>query len=194
MSVDRREAIRMLAGVTTALAISPAEAIALRELAGAGAQAEPRFFTAHEFRTVRLLVDMILPGDDRSGSATDAGVPEFIDFMMIDRPEGQLPMRGGLAWLEVEADERFGRRFAECAVIDREQILDDIAWPDRAPPAMSHGVAFFSAFRDLTATGFWTSKMGIEDLEYQGNRYRNSWRGCPPEQLRKLGLVAEGGS
>jgi len=195
VSVDRREAIRMLAGVSTALAITPVEAMALREIAGAGAQApQPRFFTTHEYGTVRLLADMILPADERSGSASDAGVPEFIDFMMVDRPDSQLPMRGGIAWLDVEATERFGRTFVECAMEDREQLLDDLAWSERAPEALSHGVAFFNAFRDLTATGFWTSKMGIEDLEYMGNRYRNSWRGCPPEQLRKLGLADEGGS
>jgi len=192
MSVDRREAIRMLAGISTALAITPAEAMALRKIAGGGAQtAEPRFFNAHEYRTVRLLADMILPADERSGSATDVGVPEFIDFMMIDRPDGQVPMRGGLAWLDVEATERFGRPLVECSAAECEQILDDIAWPDRAPESLSHGVAFFTAFRDLTATGFWTSRAGIEDLEYMGNRYRNSWRGCPPEQLRRLGLLDE---
>jgi len=195
MSVDRRAAIRMLAGVSTALAITPVEAMALREIARNGAQAGgPRFFTAPEYRAVRLLADMILPADARSGSATDAGVPEFIDFMMIDRPEGRLPMRGGLAWLDLEATERCGRIWVDCAVAEREQLLDDLAWPGRAPEAMSHGAAFFNAFRDLTATGFWTSKVGIEDLEYRGNRYRNSWRGCPPEQLRKLGLAGEDGS
>jgi len=190
MSIDRRQAIRMLAGVSTALAITPAEALALRGAAGEWAQPfVPAFFTEHELRTVRLLADMILPADIRSGSAGDAGVPEFIDFMMIDRPTGQLPMRGGLAWLDVEARERFDRPFVDCAESERVHILDDIAWPERAPEGLSHGVAFFSAFRDLTATGFWTSKMGIEDLEYLGNRYRNSWQGCPPEQLRKLGLL-----
>ena len=82
MSVDRREAIRMLAGVSTALAITPVEAMALRRIVGVGAPgAEPRFFTVHEYRTVRLLADMILPADERSGSASDVGVPEFIDFM-----------------------------------------------------------------------------------------------------------------
>ena len=192
MSLDRREAIRMLAGVSTALAITPAEAMMLRRIVGAGTQgAEPRFFTVHEYRTVRLLADMILPADERSGSASDVGVPEFIDFMMIDRPDSQLPMRGGLAWLDMEATERFGQPLVECSVAERERLLDDLAWPDRAPAAMSHGVAFFNAFRDLTATGFWTSKAGIEDLEYMGNRYRNSWSGCPPEQLRKLGLEVE---
>jgi hypothetical protein len=189
MSLDRRQAIRMLAGVSTALALTPAEALALRAGSVGRQTAAPAFFTADEFRTVRLLADMILPADERSGSAADAGVPEFIDFMMIDRPNGQVPMRGGLAWLDVEAVDRFGTAFVDCAAGEREAILDDIAWPDTAPPSLSHGVAFFSAFRDLTATGFWTSKMGIEDLEYLGNRYRNSWRGCPPEQLRKLGLA-----
>ena len=114
--------------------------------------------------------------------------------MMVDRPDSQLPMRGGLAWLDVEASERFGATFVECVLEDRERLLDDLAWPARAPEALSHGVAFFNAFRDLTATGFWTSRMGIEDLEYMGNRYPNSWRGCPTEQLRKLGLAEEGGS
>ncbi len=195
MSVDRREAIRMLAGVSAALAITPAEAMALREIAGVGSQtAEPRFFTAHEYRTVRLLADMILPADDCSGSASDAGVPEFMDFMMIDRPDGQLPMRGGIAWLDLEAAERFDLPFVACAAEERGRLVDDLAWPARAPDGMSHGVAFFNAFRDLTATGFWTSKMGIDDLEYMGNRYRNSWPGCPPEQLRKLGLAGDGGT
>jgi len=195
MSVDRRSAIRMLAGASTALAITPAEAMVLREFVGqAATPAEPRFFTAHEYATVRKLADMILPADDRSGSASEAGVPEFIDFMMIDRPDGQLPMRGGLAWMDLEATERFGERLIHCTEAECEELLDDLAWPERAPEALSHGVAFFSAFRDLTATGFWTSKMGIEDLEYMGNRYRNSWNGCPPEQLRRLGLTGDGGS
>ena len=187
MSVDRREAIRMLAGVSTALAITPAEALTLRRLAPQASV--PQFFTALEFRLVSLLADMILPADERPGSATDLGVPEFIDFMMIDRPSGQVPMRGGLAWLDVEAQERYGLAFVDSGDAERRQLLDTIAWPERAAADLSHGVAFFNAFRDLVATGFWTSKEGIEDIGYLGNRYRNSWPGCPPEQLRKLGLL-----
>ncbi|NKB90303.1 MAG: gluconate 2-dehydrogenase subunit 3 family protein [Acidobacteria bacterium] len=191
MSIDRREAIRMLTGVATALAVTPAEASVLRKLVATRQMAEPQFFTADEFRLVTMLADMILPADERSGSASDVGVPEFIDFMVIDRPDGQVPMRGGLAWLDLEAGERFGRVFAECAGSEREAILDDISWAGSAPAELSHGVVFFNAFRDLTATGFWTSKEGIEDLQYLGNRYRNAWRGCPPEQLRHLGIDPE---
>jgi hypothetical protein len=190
MSIDRREAIRLLAGVSTALALSPSEALAMRGVLNAGTQDAPQFFNPREYRTVRLLADMILPADDRSGSASDVGVPEFIDFMMIDRPDSQLPMRGGLAWLDAESRDRFRRNFEHLNNAEREEILDDIAWGgEDVDRDLAPGVAFFNAFRDLTATGFWTSREGIEDLQYLGNRYRNSWRGCPPEQLRHLGLI-----
>jgi len=149
----------------------------------------PQFFTAHEYATVEQLVDIIIPADERSGSATEAGVPEFMDFMMADQPERQVAMRGGLAWLDRQAHDRYGERLVACGATQREQLLDAIAWPAGAPHELRHGVAFFNAFRDLTATGFWTSKMGIEDLEYMGNEYVSRWRGCPPEQLRNLGLL-----
>ncbi len=68
-------------------------------------------------------------------------------------------------------------------------MLDAIAWPQKAAPEMSHGVAFFNSFRDLTASGFWTSRMGIKDLAYIGNVYVPEWKGCPDEVLKKLGLA-----
>jgi hypothetical protein len=154
----------------------------------AGTAYQPTFFTAHEWETVRLLVDLIIPRDERSGSATEAGVPEFMDFMMTDQPSRQVPMRGGLAWLDLECQRRFDKPFAGCTDAERRQALDDISWPERAGTQLSHGVRFFATFRDLTASGFWTSKMGIEDLGYRGNVYLSGWDGCPPEALRKLGL------
>ncbi len=152
---------------------------------------EPKFFTAHEYATVRVLVDMIIPKDERSGSATDAGVPEFMDFMMIDQPINQVAMRGGLGWLDRECMARFDKTFVDCTTAERSALLDDIAWPHKARPEFSHGVAFFNAFRDLTASGFFTSRMGmIDDLQYMGNRYVPKWTGCPPEVLAKLGVEA----
>jgi len=150
--------------------------------------ASPKFFTPHEYDTVRVLVDLIIPRDERSGSATDAGVPEFIDFMMTDRPNQQTEIRGGLAWMDAECMRRFGKTFVDCADAERRALLDDIAWPKRARPEMSQGVAFFNRFRDLTASGFWSSKMGVEDLQYRGNTYVREWSGCPPEALAKLGV------
>ena len=150
---------------------------------------KPKFFTAHEYATVRILVDIIIPKDARSGSATDAGVPEFMDFLMGDEPTRQVAMRGGLAWIDVECQERFDKRFRECTPEQRTAVLDDIAWPQRAKPEFMHGVAFFNSFRDLTASGFWSSKMGVDDLEYTGNVMVPEWTGCPEAAMKKLGVL-----
>lgn len=139
-----------------------------------------------------MLVDYIIPRDDRSGSATDAGVPEFMDFMMIEYPDSQLAMRGGLGWIDAESRDRFGAAFVNAAEAERTALLDEIAWPDRAAPEMSQGVAFFNRFRDLTSSGFWSSKIGVEDLQYMGNTVVTKWEGCPPEALEKLGVSYDG--
>jgi hypothetical protein len=149
----------------------------------------PKFFTKREWETVRLLVDLVIPRDERSGSATDAGVPEFMDFMMIDRPQGQSAMRGGLRWLDSECRRRFDLAFADCTPEQRLQVIDDIAWPNNPKAEFSHGTAFFTNFRDMTATGFWTSKMGIEDLQYMGNRPVGEWNGCPEAAMKHLGVT-----
>ncbi len=196
--IHRRELIRLAAVVPLASVFrlsGPEVEEARKAVLGARAAAaasgtafEPAFFTAHEWRTVRILVDLIIPADARSGSATDAGVPEFMDFVLTDQPDRQTAMRGGLAWLDTECRERFGRVFADCADGERAQVLDDIAWPARARPEHSHGVSFFNAFRDLTANGFWSSRTGIADLDYRGNTFVAEWTGCPPEALRKLNV------
>ena len=151
----------------------------------------PKFFTRHEYATVTLLVDLIIPKDDRSGSATDAGVPQFMDFMMNDQPARQTAMRGGLAWLDRECVSRFDKDFLASTAEQRAGVLDDISWPHKAKPEHAHGVAFFNSFRDLTASGFFTSKMGIADLQYMGNGYVAEWTGCPSAVLKKLGVGGE---
>ena len=192
--MNRRKAIHLLAGATV-LSWTPADVKKAAELVATarrrGGAFEPKFFTPHEWETVRLLADLVMPKDERSGSATDAAVPEFMDFIMIDRPDGQTAMRGGLGWLDAECRKRFGKTFVACADAERAQVLDDIAWPERAKPAFTHGVAFFTRFRDLTASGFWSSKMGVEDLQYMGNQFVAEWNGCPPAAIRKLGLSTE---
>jgi gluconate 2-dehydrogenase gamma chain len=140
---------------------------------------------------VRVLCDLIIPKDERSGSATDAGVPEFMDFIMIDMPERQTAMRGGLAWLDMESQRRFDQTFAAATDVQRREILDDISEYGELKPGMSHGRTFFRNFRDLTSSGFWTSKMGIEDLGYIGNTFVPEWNGCPKEVLSKLGVPDE---
>jgi gluconate 2-dehydrogenase subunit 3-like protein len=194
--VSRREALGRLALASMAGAISftPSEvATAVRTIRdeAQAAQYKPKFFTAHEYATVGILADLVIPRDERSGSATDAGVPQFMDFIMTDgNDQRRMAMRGGLAWLDREARNRFSvRDFRTLTTAQRKQILDDVAWPARAKPEHSHGVAFFNSFRDLTASGFWSSKMGVTDLGYQGNIMRPGWDGCPENVLRKLGVA-----
>jgi hypothetical protein len=170
-----------------------------RAAAAAGKAYAPRFFREHEWRTVRLLSDIVIPKDDRSGSASDALVPEFMDQWMMDplatdreREARQTTMRGGLAWLEAECADRFGgKTFLECTEPERLQVVDDIAWPAKARPEMSQGVAFFTGFRDLVASGFWSSQMGVKDLDYRGNVFVAEWKGPPAEVLQKLGLPTD---
>jgi len=193
--MNRREAIRLMA-TASAAAWTPMQVIAAREKAGdaiaraaQGAAFQPAFFNDHEHATVRLLVDLIIPADDRSGSATEAGVPEFMDFMMNDRENMQGWMRGGLAWLDIESQRRFDALFLDAQEAQRTEVLDAIAYPDDADDDMSHGVAFFNRFRDLTASGFWSTEMGINDLQYMGNRVVAEWTGCPEEALRHVGVL-----
>lgn len=192
--LNRRAMLRLMAAVPFAQALDlplPAVARAATSARHATQQAAPfvaQFFTPHELRTVTVLADLVIPRDARSGSASDAGVPAFLDFMMIDRPQLQGRMRGGLAWLDTESRRRNGGEFVEATPAQQAAILDDIAWPARAPAALSHGVTFFSFFRDMVATGFWSSQMGVEDLQFMGNRVVPVWNGCPDEALRHLGV------
>jgi len=196
--ITRRDAVQLLSmlPIAAVLGLSRADhekawrfVDDARERAAEGIAFAPKFFTAAEFRTVGILADMIIPSDERSGSATDAGVPEFMDFIMIDKPENQKWMRPGLAWLDAQSTTRFGKSFSGASVPQREQILNDIAWPARAAATLSDGVSFFNEFRDLTSSGFWSSKMGVKDLRYIGNTFNPEWNGCPPEALAKLGVT-----
>jgi gluconate 2-dehydrogenase gamma chain len=198
--MNRRDMLGIVAGVPAAIALGDAAAIeravgaakrALAAQATTGVAFVPDFFTPDEWQVVRILVDLILPEDARSGSATAAGVPEYMDFMALDRPSMQPQFRDGLKWLDDESKRRFNAGFGALDEAQRTAILDDIAWPARASEAMRDGVRFFNFFRDQTSSGFWSSRMGVEDLQYMGNTYTASWNGCPPAALEKLGVSYE---
>jgi len=215
--VTRRGAIKAIAAAAAVPVLGTFEtseerALRAREAAESAVLAEmqgtaytPKFFTAHEYQTVRVLADYIIPRDARSGSATDAGAPQYIDFVLSDQtpPPGppnptrrfyvaptpaQVNMRGGLAWLDRECANRFGtgKTFLTATDAQRRQVLDDIAWPEKAKPGLSHGVTFFNRMRDMTAAGFFSSKMGVQDLRYTGNVPQAKWEGCPPEAVKHL--------
>jgi hypothetical protein len=146
------------------------------------------FFTAHEMATITLLCDFIIPKDEVSGSASEAKVPEFIEFIVKDLPEHQLPVRGGLKWLDLQCFERYQKAFKDCETKQQVEMLDEIAYPGKAKPEMKQGVVFFNIMRNLTATGFYTSEMGVKDIGYMGNR-PNQWAGVPEEILKQYNLA-----
>lgn len=146
------------------------------------------FFTPHEMATITVLADLIIPKDEKSGSASDAKVPEFIEFITKDLPEHQLPLRGGLRWLDLQCATRYDQPFVACTPPQQLAMVTLIAYPQRATPDLHQGVTFFNRMRDLTATGFFTSKMGMADIGYVGNA-PNRWAGVPADVLKQYGLA-----
>lgn len=200
--LNRRQALQVLGVAPAAAGLVWTEAEAQQAhqhadqartaAAASGTAYTPKYFTAHELATVTALANLIIPADDRSGNASDAGVPEFIDFMMIDQPARQLLMRGGIKWLDNECGKQYGAAFVACTPSQQTAICDALAYPAKARPEHSHGVRFFTAVRDLTSTGFFTSKIGFDDLQYKGNTYVATWEGAPKEALDHLGVSYAG--
>ena len=191
--LSRREALPLLAGIPLLAAGVDVQTVVRAARAVQASLLDPgsftpAFFTAHEYATVRVLAELVIPRDGRSGGALDAGVPEFMDFILAEHVSKQTLIRGGLAWLDHEAGRRYQHEFVELADADRRSILDDIAWPGKASAEYAQGVTFFTAFRDLTASGFFSSQVGVTDLKYLGNQVVTEWQGCPPEALAKLGV------
>jgi hypothetical protein len=146
------------------------------------------FFTPHEMKVITLLSDIIIPADTVSGSASQAKVPEFIEFIVKDMPEHQTPLRGGLRWLDVQSARLFDKSFIDVTDKQRLELVDLIAYPEKAAPEMKQGVSFFNLMRDLVTTGFYTSEMGVKDLGYMGN-VPNQWNGVPDDVLKQYGYA-----
>jgi gluconate 2-dehydrogenase gamma chain len=147
-----------------------------------------KFFTPDELKTVTVLSDIILPADATSGSASQVGVPAFIEFMMKDQPQYQTQMRGGLMWLNNQTNKRFQKPFIACSQAQQLQVVDDIAYPEQLKPGMQQGAAFFTLIRSFVMTGFYTTEVGFKDLGYVGNR-PNNWEGVPEEVLKQYGVA-----
>ncbi len=142
----------------------------------------PKFFSAHQYKTLQQLCDTILPGDADSGGAVEAGAPEFIDLLTSENSEYQTRFGGGLKWLDSNCTTRYGRAYLDCSPQQQKEILDLIAYRKNAEKdeSLSDAVEFFSFLRNFTADGFFTSKIGIKYLGYKGNTYLVDFPGCPP--------------
>ena len=151
-------------------------------------KALPKFFDEHEMATITVLGDIIMPKDAPSGAASDAKVPEFIEVIVKAMPAHQVPMRGGLRWLDLYATKKHGKSFVSLTHEQQIGIVDEIAYPKKAKPEVAQGVSFFNKMRDLVTTGFYTSEIGVKDLGYMGN-VPNQWAGVPADVLKQYGLA-----
>ncbi len=191
--MQRRDAVKLFAAASlVAVGIGAPDIARAAEGARAALQGAPAykpvFFTSAEWPMVRSLAEWVIPKDARSGGATEAGVPEFMDFLMNDMPRSQKWMRDGLTWVNAECNRRFKKSWMQCTSAQQKELLDAIAFPKKAAASVKPGVEFFTRFRDLTSSGFWTSRIGIQDIGYQGNTIVPVWNGCPEPQLQKLGV------
>ena len=207
--IGRREALKRMASVATAAATVPAATLTSfgqtpsTNAAPARTLTDPdlmkpalpwqKILTQDELRTAAALCDVIVPADDRSPSAGSVGVHDFIDeWISAPYPIQQadrVQIRGGLTWLNTESNKRFGKQFAEIASDEKKQICDDICFLPKAKPEFQAAALFFAKFRDLTASGFYTTNEGMKDLRYIGNIPLVKFDGPPKEVLEYLKLV-----
>jgi hypothetical protein len=190
MSVSRRDVLKSLAmgaAATSVLRTIPAQAAeyAHRMVAAEKAAARvytPKFFTAHQYKTLQTLCQTIIPADGDSGGAVEAGAPEFIDLLTSENTEYQVALGGGLMWLDSTCSDRYGAVYLDCTLPQQKEILDQIAYRNNAmmDARLSQGVEFFSFLRNMTADGFFTSEIGIKYLGYIGSAFLKEFPGCPP--------------
>lgn len=147
-----------------------------------------KFFTEEEFKKLNTLVDIIMPAGEDSPSATELKVPDFMEFMMKDQPGNQTPMRGGLMWLDFEATELFGKPFNELSKDQVIQIVELVAWPDKAAPEYLGAVRWFNMLRNLTCSGYFSTEAGWKYMDYRGNN-PNVWDGVPQNVLDQYGMA-----
>jgi hypothetical protein len=184
-SVNRRDLLR-------AMGAAPAALIPIDRVSAAPPEPRtyvPKLFNVHDWKTLCVLSDLIIPADERSGSATQAAVPEVIDDWISVRGASEATeITGGMRWLDMQCNRLYGHDLIDCAVERQHEMLDRIAYPKKAAPEDSQAVAFFNHLRDLVVGSFYSSKIGIKDIAYVGNRMVPNWNGCPETVVAKLGV------
>ena len=193
MAMNRRDILKSLtAGLVSGsvLRVIPAEAaeyahhaVRTEKAATATGIYKPKYFTDHQYKTLQSLCQSIIPGDERSGGALEAGAPEFIDLLTSENEEYQLMLGGGLMWLDARCIDRYGQQYLDSSPAQQKEILDVIAYRKnaKADASVSQGIEFFAFLRGMTVDGYFTSQIGIKDLGYIGNTFvKGDFPGCPP--------------
>lgn len=190
--ITRRDVLKSFtigAAATSVLRVIPAQAaeyahhmIAAEKASNPAKGYVPKFFPAHQYKTLESLCQTIIPADPDTGGAIEAGAPEFIDLLTSENTDYQLVLGGGLMWLDSTCSDRYGKLFLDCSPDQQKTILDQIAFRKNGleDPALNPGIKFFAFLRNMTADGFFTSEIGIKYLDYRGNLYLQEFPGCPP--------------
>jgi len=190
MTISRRDILKSLTATAvrgSVLRVIPLEAAEyahrmVQEEKAAAATYTPKFFNAHAYKTLQRLCNTIIPADNESQGAVEAGAPEFIDLLTSENPDYQVSLGGGLMWLDNTCIDRYEKPYLDCTEDQQKEILDQIAYRKNAKkdPSLGQGIEFFGFLRKLTADGFFTSEIGIAYLGYVGNAYVQEFLGCPP--------------
>jgi gluconate 2-dehydrogenase gamma chain len=190
--ISRRDVLKSLGmgvAATSVLRVIPAQAaeyahhmIAAEKAAALAKGYTPKFFSAHDYKTLQTLCQTIFPADAESGGAIEAGAPEFIDLLTSENRDYQRILGGGIMWLDNTCSDRYEKVYLDCSPQQQKEILDKIAYRKNASSdaTLSQGVEFFSFLRNMTADGFFTSEIGIKYLGYVGSSYLTEFPGCPP--------------
>ncbi len=217
LGINRRQAIVRLAaaaaaGTSTAAAAQPAVPPGAPQITVPGASGHPKgskdprdpdlvnpqllwekVLTAEERATAAALCDLIIPADDRSPSAGQLHVEDFVDeWVSAPYPAQQRDLqivRGGLAWINTESLRRHQRRFVELDGKQKTALCDDIADLEKAARPFRAGARFFDRMRFLTMLGFYTTLEGMKDIGYVGNVPAGEWKGPSREVLAHLKLL-----
>jgi hypothetical protein len=178
MATTRREVLVQIALTPLAAAQQPTHPAHGSPSKAAAGPYRRRVFNEHEFQTLGLLADLILPPDEKSGGGKAAGTAEFIDVMAAGDAKLAAEFTGGLAWLDRAMQAQHGKTFRECTAEHQIQILDQIAWRARATAGLAPGVRFFALMRQWTVDAFYSSREGVKDLGYVGNTAVAEFSGC----------------
>jgi hypothetical protein len=203
--MDRREAIKWMLAASATISVLDRRALGAQRTTAVGYGSDPKVmeaykpgdlwpltFTAEQRKTVTVLCDLIIPADEKSPSASQLQVPDFLDEWVSAPYARQQTDRKqileGIAWLDKEAQKRCRSAFASLTQEQQRQICDDIAYPPKANPPFREAARFFAKFRDLTASAFYTTPEGMKDIQYVGNVALTKFDGPPPEVLDYLKL------
>ncbi len=191
-AMTRRNILKTLSvgiAATSVLSVIPAEAaehahemIVAEQAASPTGTYAPKFFVPRQWKMLQQLCQTIIPPDEHSGGAIEAGAPEWIDLVTSENEWYQRDLSGGMVWLDAQCGARYGTGFLESAPEQQKEILDLIAYRKnaKADPSLQIGVEFFSQLRELAMDGYFTSEIGVKDLDYRGNKFLKNWTGCPP--------------